>query len=355
MSNFSLPGPSLRSDRQEHVVADPERPRLLLKSVPDEGDVLARLRNRHVVSARHFDPSLLVQLFRLAARYEAGELADSYPMRHKVLGNLFLDASPSSESAALNSAWLRLGGSLLSIDEPVEQLRKRHHATDEVAELGNNYADITVLRTPDPKSFQDILASFQVPVINAGDGANEHPVHALADLYTLFKWRPSLLLDEPPPDQRFRIAVIGDPYRTPTIRSFLLVLAHFPRAVERIVLLERLDPGFGPGQREELEQAGLRIETLKELLPVATDMEASRELFPEMDLIYVHQRPQVSLPRMKLIEAISHLQPEAIVLDADIQDDEVANQLNHSSHNGYFAQARGAVYLSMALLTAIMA
>ncbi len=355
MSNFSLPGPSSRSDRQEHVTADPERPRLLLEAMPDESDVLARLTNRHVVSARHFDRSLLGQLFRLAARYETGELADSYPMCYKVLGNLFLDASHLTGSVALNSAWLRLGGSLLSIDEPVEQIRRRHHAADEVAELCSNYADITVLRTPDPNSLQDMLSSFRVPVINAGDGANEHPVHAMADLYTLFKWRPSLLLDEPPADQRLQIAIIGDPYRTRTIRSFLLLLAHFPKAVERIVLLERLEPGFGPGQREELEQAGLRIETLKELLPVATDMEASRVLLPEMDLVYVHQRPQVSLPRMKLIEAISHLKPEAMVLDADIEDDEVANQLNHSPHNGYFAQARGSVYVSMALFTAIMA
>ena len=355
MSNASLPGPSVRSDRQEHVVADPERPRLLLESVPDEGDVLALLKGRHVVSARHFDPPLLGQLFRLAARYQLGELADSHPMRHKVLSNLFLDGSHRTGELAFNSAWLRLGGSLLSIDEPVEQIRRRRQATDEVAELCNNYADLAVLRTLGPKSLQDMLTSFRVPVISAGDGANEYPFHAMADLYTLVKWRPSLLLDEPPADQRLQIAIIGDPYRTRTIRSLLLLLAHFPKAVERIVLLDRVEPGFGPEQREELEKAGLRIETLKKLFPVATDMEAGRVLLPEMDVVYVHQVAQPPMPRMKLIEAISYLKPEAMVLDPEIQDDEAAKQLNHSSHNGYFARARGAVFLSMALFTAILA
>ena len=138
MTDFSLPGPSVRSDRQEHVVADPERPRLLLEAIPDEGDVCARLRRRHVVSARQFDPPLLRQLFRLAARYELGELADTHPMRHKVLTNLFLDGSHRTGSLAFNSAWLRLGGSLLSIDQPVEQIKKRRHAADEVAELGRS-------------------------------------------------------------------------------------------------------------------------------------------------------------------------------------------------------------------------
>ena len=355
MSNFSLPGPSVRSDRQEHVVADPERPRLLLEAVPDEGDVLARLRRRHVVSARHFDPPLLGQLFRLAARYEVGELAESHPMRYKVLSNLFLDGSHRTGCLAFNSAWLRLGGSLLSIDQPVERIQRRRYATDEIAELGSNYAHITVLRTLDSKSFEDALNSFRVPVISAGDGANEHPVHAMADLYTLFKWRPSLLLDEPPADQRLQIAILGDPSRTRTIRSFLLLLAQFPKAVERIVLLERLEPGFGEGQREELEKAGLRIETLKNLFPVAADIEAGRMLLPEMDIIYVHQLPQVPMPRLKQIEAISYLKPEAMILDPEIQDDESATQLNHSFHNGYFAQARGSVYLRMALFTAIMA
>ncbi len=354
MSNSSLPGPSFRSDRQEHVVADPERPRLLLEAIAEQGEVLARLAGHHVVSARHFDPPLLAQLFRLAARYELGELADSHPMRFKVLSNLFLDGSHHTGSLALNSAWLRLGGSLLSIDEPVGQIQKRRRATDEVAELCSNYADITVLRTLEPKSFQEMLTSFRVPVINAGDGANEHPVQAMADLYTLFKWRPSLLLDEPPANQRLQIGIIGDPYRTRTIRSFLLLLAHFPKAVQRIVLLDRLEPGVGEGQRKELEKAGLRIETLKNLFPIATDMEADRVLLPEMDVIYVHQPQQVQTPRMKLIEAISYLKPEAMVLDPEIQDDEAAKQLNHSSHNGYFAQARGSIYLSMALFTAIM-
>ena len=125
--------------------------------------------------------------------------------------------------------------------------------------------------------------------------------------------------------------------------------------MERIVLLERVEPGFGPGQREELEASGLRIDTMKNLYPVAADMEAGRELFPEMDVIYVHQPQQVRMPRMKLIEAISYLKPDAMVLNPEIQDDEAATQLNHSSHNGYFAQARGAVYLAMALFTALMA
>ena len=276
-------------------------------------------------------------------------------MRFKVLSNLFLDGSHPTESLAFNSAWTRLGGSLLSIDEPIEQIQKRRHATDEVAELCSNYADITVLRTLDPKSFQDMLTSFRVPVINAGDGANENPVHAMADLYTLFKWRPSLLLDEPPADQRLQIGIIADPYRTRAVRSFLLLLAHFSKAVERIVLLARLEPGFGEAQREELEKAGLRIETLKNLFPVATDMEAGRALLPEMDLIYVHQPRQSPMPRMTLIEAISFLTPDAMVLDPEIQDDESARQLNHSSHNAYFAQARGSVYLRMALFAAIMA
>ncbi len=355
MNNSSLPGPAARSDRHEHVVADPERPRALLEAVPESADVLARLAGSHVISARHFDPLLLSQLFRLAAHYELGELTDSHPMRYKVLSNLFLDGSPCTGCPAFNSAWLRLGGSLLSIDEPVEKLRRRHNAADEVAELCNNYADVAVLRTLDPKSLQDMLTGFRVPVISAGDGANEYPFHAMADLYTLVKWRPSLLLDNPPPDERLQIALIGDPYRTRTMRSFLLLLAHFSEAVERIVLLERVEPGFGPGQREELEASGLRIDTMKNLYPVAADMEAGRELFPEMDVIYVHQPQQVRMPRMKLIEAISYLKPDAMVLNPEIQDDEAATQLNHSSHNGYFAQARGAVYLAMALFTALMA
>jgi aspartate carbamoyltransferase catalytic subunit len=121
------------------------------------------------------------------------------------------------------------------------------------------------------------------------------------------------------------------------------------------VLLQRLDPGFAEGQREELEQAGLRVQTVRELYTMAaTDMEAARELLPTLDLVYVHNLQHMHVPRMKIVEGAALLRPHTMILDPEIQNEEVANHFNDSPHNGYFAQTRGSVYLRMALYSAIM-
>jgi aspartate carbamoyltransferase catalytic subunit len=354
MTDSTLPGPDSRVIRQEHPVADTERARLLLESIPDDPETLARLHRRHVVSSRHFDAALLKQVLRLAARYELGELKGTHPMRCKVMSTLFLDRSQCAGRLAFNAAWLRLGGSLLDFEGTLEQLMTRRFAVEEMVELCNSYADITILRTGDSETFHEMLPRFGVPVINAGDGVGEHPTHAMADLYTLFKWRPALLQDDPPADQRLTIAIVGDPSRTRTIRSFLRMLACFPKAVERVVLMQRLEHGFAAGQREELESAGLRIETLNELCPVATDMEVARELIPALDLMYVHQLQTVHVSRMQVVESIALLKPEAMVLSPERQSDEAAYLLSDSPHNGYFAQARGSVFVRMAVFAAVV-
>ena len=353
MTDSTLPNPNSRSRYKEHPAAEPERARILLESIADEPDVLAGMRRRHVVSLRHFDAPLLKQLMRLAARYEVGELKGAHPMRCKVLSNLFLDRSQCPGRLAFNAAWLRLGGSLLDFEGTVEQMMSRRYAPDEIAEICNSYADAVVLRTGDSDTLYDMLPRFRIPVINAGDGANEHPTHAMADLYALSKWRPALLQDDPPADQRLTIAILGDPSRTRTIRSFLRMLACFPKAVERVVLLARLEHNFADGQREELESAGLRLETLKDYYSVATDMEIARQIFPSVDLLYIHQLQIGHVARMKVVESVALFKPEAMVLSPEMQIEEAAHLLNDSPHNGYFAQARGSVYVRMAVFASI--
>jgi aspartate carbamoyltransferase catalytic subunit len=354
MADPTLPGPDMRVARQEHPVAEPGRAAALLKSIPDDSAALARLRGRHVISSADFDAPLLRQVMRLAARYEVGELQGTHPMGSKVLSNLFMDRSQCPGRLAFNAAWLRLGGSLLDFEGTVEQIMGRRYAPEEIAELCSSYADVVVLRTGDSETFDDMLPRFRLPVINAGDGTRDYPAHGMADLYTLFKWRPALLAEDPPADQRLTVAIIGDPSRTRTIRSFLRMLAYFPKAVERVVIMQRLEHAFAAGQREELEAAGLRIQIIGDLLPTATDMELARKLIPEVDLMYVHPLQVVHVSRLRILESIALFKPEAMVLSPDMQNEEAAHLLNDSPHNGYFPQVRGSVFVRMAVFAAVV-
>lgn len=354
MQALPLVGPDQQPPRQEHPAASPERLKPLIESIREEPEQLARLLRRHLTSIRELDAPLVRQLMRLAARYEAGEMKGTHPMRCRILSNLFMDRTHCTGRLSFNAAWLRLGGSLLQFDQNVDQILARRHAPDEIAELCNSYADMALLRTGDTETFEEMLPLFKVPVINAGNGSDEHPSHALADFYMLAKWRPELLQENPPENSRLSVGIVGDPIRTRSLRSFLRLLALFPRAVDRVVLMQRLDPGVADSQLQELAQAGLQIQSVQELYPVATDMEAARELLPTLDLIYVHHLKHVQIHRLKIVEAATLLSPHAMILDPEIHNEEVANRFTNSPHNGYFGQARGSVYVRMALFAAIM-
>jgi aspartate carbamoyltransferase catalytic subunit len=354
MTDTSPTSPGAASTRREHLVAAPERSRVILEAFPDDPGRLARLRGQHVLSIGDYDAPLLRQLMRLAARYEGKELAGEQPMRGRILSSLFMDEPACSGRLSFKSAWLRLGGAVLDAENYARQILSQRYTPEEVAELCNNYSDIAVLRTEDADSFHDMLPRFRVPVINAGDGAGEHPSHAMGDLYTLCKWRPELFGERPPEQGRLTIALLGDPSRTRTLRSFLRLLGRFPQAVERVILYSRVAQGFAPGQREELEQAVIRVDTLAERYPLATDMEIARELVPTLDLIYVHFVQSAQVRRLQIVESLSLLKPEAMVLSPQIPTAEAAHLLNDSAANGYFAQARGAVHVRMALFSAIL-
>jgi len=354
MTDATLPGPALENPRREHSVAAPGRARELLSRIPDEPATLDRLRGRHVLGMSDFDAPLLRQLMRLAARYEVGDVADTSTMRCKVLSSLYLDLPYCTGRLSFNTACMRLGGSLLDLDGTATQILRRRYAPEEIAELCNGYSDVALVRAADAESFQDMLPHFRVPVINAGSGAGEHPSHAMADLYTLCKWRPGLFCGEASSEERLTIALVGDPSRTRTLRSFLRMLTRFPEVVERVVLASRLEHGFATGQREELAQAGIRVETLAELYPMATDMEIARDLLPATDLFYVHQVQTTHVRRMQIVESLALFKPEAMILAPDMQSEEASHLLNDSPFNGYFAQARGSVFVRMALLTGIL-
>jgi aspartate carbamoyltransferase catalytic subunit len=356
MSTSPLPGPVTRSSHQEHPVAQKARVEALLERIPQDAATLSQLAGRHLLSIAPMTPALLGQVFRLAARFELGQVDLDHPMRGKILSNVFLDNSHNHTRLSFNSAWLRLGGSLLNFEKSIDEITGHRHAADELAELCSNYGDIAVLRTDEHHhhALEEMVETFRVPVINAGSGHDEHPTNAMADLYTLFKWRPELLQDEGDAPRRLQIGVFGDAARTRTIRSLLLGLVTFRHAIERVVFFQRLDRMFEPGQREALAQAGLTVQTVQELMPLASKMHAYEKLLPEMDVMYVHNLHPSQYSRMELIQGIKHLKPDCMVFNPHIQSQEFSDFLNNGPHNAYFAQARGGVFVRMALFSAIM-
>ncbi len=321
-------------------------PKALLKFIEEDGDVLKALTSQHIISSDQFNREVILQLFRLAAKYESNPQRFSTPLQGKLLISAFYEPSTRTR-LSFESAWHRLGGDIMSITDRTTTGIAKGESLQDVAEMFNNYGDCVVLRDNDENSVKYMMESLRIPIINAGNGFDEHPTQALSDLYTIFKWRPSLLnivMD----NQRVRVGIIGVPNKMRTVRSLLKLFTHFSDFIADITIIhsEDNDEIFDEGQKEQLEDIGISISVTRKL----------DECLPHLDIVYINaiawmgDDAETFGDRFQL-NRNSPLKREAIVLHPLARGDELSTDLDATPHNWYFAQARGAVFLRMALLT----
>jgi aspartate carbamoyltransferase catalytic subunit len=325
-----------------------ERPRDLLDAIDEDLTPLLNLAQRPVVSASQFTREQLLQLSRLAARYETQPQMITRPLTGKILVSAFYEPSTRTR-LSFESAWHRLGGDIMSITDPASTGIAKGESLYDVGEMLNHYGDLVVLRDSDAHAVYEMLESLRIPIINAGNGTNEHPTQALADIYTLLKWRPALCAAEIEPGLRVRIGIIGVPGRMRTIHSLLILLGLFASAFSEIVLITNEKQPFAEGQREELERAGLNIS-------ISPDLDGE---LPDLDVIYINTIAWVGDDYEELgghyrLDRSSPLKADAIILHPLARGQELPRELDDTPHNWYFAQARGAVFMRMALLSSIL-
>jgi len=325
-----------------------ERPRKLLDVIEEDLTPLLDLIQRPVVSASQFTREQLLQLARLAARYETQPQLISRPLTGKILISAFYEPSTRTR-LSFESAWHRLGGDIMSITDPASTGIAKGESLHDIGEMLNHYGDLVVLRDSDRGAVYEMLESLRIPIINAGNGTDEHPTQAMADIYALLKWRPSFCLPDTDVADRIRIGIVGVPGRMRTIHSLLELLALFAGAIEEIVIISDQDEPFFPGQQEELEEAGLTLR-------LASDLQ--QEL-PALDVIYINTIAWVGDDYEELgsryrLDSSSPFKKDAIILHPLARGSELPRELDATPHNWYFAQARGAVFMRMALLSSMM-
>ncbi|MDF2179433.1 aspartate carbamoyltransferase [Aliiglaciecola sp. CAU 1673] len=338
----------IQFDRSRPDVHGDAHPKKLLRAIVEDGDHLTRLSDQHIYSADQFDRNTLLQLFRLAAKYEANPDRFSSSLNGQILISAFYEPSTRTR-LSFESAWHRLGGDIMSITDRSTTGIAKGESLRDVAEMFNNYGDCVVLRDSKEVSVREMMSSLRIPIINAGNGTDEHPTQALADLYTIFKWRPSLVEETPP--QPLDICIVGLPAKMRTVRSLLKLLCVFPQCFSRVTIIndKNAEEMFSEGQLAQMEEAGLNVRTCDDLY----------EVLPQADVVYINAISWEGdtfkqYGKRYGLDQDSPLKADAIILHPLARGEELSTSLDNTSHNWYFSQARGAVFLRMALLTCLV-
>lgn len=301
---------------------------------------------QHILEVRQFDRELLDQLFdRATARRQEVEAGGSQRLHGRILATLFYEPSTRTR-LSFESAMLRLGGQILSSEMAGETSSAAKGETiEDTIRIVESYADAIVMRHPEAGSADAAAAVASVPILNAGDGAREHPTQALLDVYTL--QREFGRIDD------LTVALVGDLRYGRAPRSLALLLARATSC--RLILVAPPQIDMGPDILDELDSAGTEYRVERELDAALSDADA----------VYMTrvQKERFSDPaeyesaRGSYRFTTGHLQQmrqDAVLLHPLPRVDEIEPDVDRDPRAAYFRQAQNGVHIRMALLDLLL-
>jgi aspartate carbamoyltransferase catalytic subunit len=137
----------------------------------------------------------------------------------KIIATLFYEPSTRTR-LSFESAAKRLGANVITVASGETSSLSKWESLEDNAIINAMYADIVVIRHPESGSAEVTAKTIQKPVINAGDGGNEHPTQALLDTYTILKEKGRL--------ENLKIAMVWDLKYGRTTHSLAYLLSLFP-------------------------------------------------------------------------------------------------------------------------------
>ncbi len=182
---------------------------------------------RHVTSINDLDNDEIEQVFALADRYLDRLKDTAHPHRigestdvakGAILASLFYEPSTRTR-LSFEAAMIRLGGKAIGSADPATSSAAKGESLADTVRVASNYADVLVIRHPRDGAAKLAAEYADVPIINGGDGAHEHPTQTLCDLFTLRRENKQL--------KNLNVAVSGDLKGSRTIHSFVYALARF--------------------------------------------------------------------------------------------------------------------------------
>jgi len=178
---------------------------------------LSTLKGKDIISALQFERGEVEKLFQLAEqlRKEINEKSVLDYAKGKIMATVFFEPSTRTK-LSFQFAMVRLGGEVIDFEVSASSLAKGETDIDTLRIIDGYDPDVIVLRQSKPHFPEQIAGMIKAPIINAGDGPNEHPTQALLDVYTI--WRELGKVDG------LTIGIMGDlKYgRTPSSLSYLL-------------------------------------------------------------------------------------------------------------------------------------
>jgi len=301
-----------------------------------------KFKGRDIISIKDFTRKEIDYILKTAEAIEPLAKSGSDMLHGKMLATLFFEPSTRTR-LSFEAAMHKLGGSAIGFAKPeISSVKKGENLADTIRVV-ENYADVIALRHPLEGAARLAAEFAQIPIINAGSGAEEHPTQALLDLYTILKEKNQI--------DRLNIALVGDLRYGRTVHSLAYALSLYD------VKLHLISPELLRMRREVLEAIRKKIEVAEK-----TDME---EALPEIDVLYVTRIQKERFADMAEYakvkgaykidcDVLENVKKDLVIMHPLPRVDEIADEVDATPHARYFQQVWNGIVVRMALLALIL-
>jgi len=292
-----------------------------------------------IISIRDFQVGDFEKIFNLAEEME-GAIKKAKPVltQRKVAATLFFEPSTRTR-LSFQSAAKRLGCEVIDFQDPSASSMAKGETFTDTIKIVDGYSDVIIIRHKLEGSARLAAKIAQAPVINAGDGGNQHPTQTILDLYTIRKLKGDI--------RKQKIALFGDLKHARTMRSLLYALSMYK---SKIVLIAPKGLEMESAMIREAEKRfKVRIEQRKR-----TDVS-------DVDVLYVcriqkerffdkYEAEKVQREFRVTKDILRNAKKDLVVLHPLPKIDEIAPEVDSDPRARYFEQAQFGVPIRMALL-----
>lgn len=301
------------------------------------------LYQKHIISIPELTRSELELIVETAGNLKATPNPEL--LKNKVVASCFFEPSTRTR-LSFETAIQRLGGTVIGFDNGGNtSLAKKGETLADSVQVISSYVDAYVMRHPQEGAAR-LASEFSngVPVINGGDGANQHPTQTLLDLFSIYETQGRL--------DNLNVAFVGDLKYGRTVHSLTQALAKFNNVKFFFIAPEVLAmPDY---ICEELDEAGIEYTIMQDMETAIPELDilymtrVQKERFDESE--YAHIKSAYILSANNLVEARENLK----VLHPLPRVDEITVDVDKTPHAYYFQQAENGVYARQALLALVL-
>ena len=299
------------------------------------------LKDRSLISIYDYTPEEICHILDIAEDFEKNRLQNL--LNGRVIASLFFEPSTRTR-LSFETAIQLLGGNVIGFSSTAGTSVQKGESLKDTIMMVASYADLIVMRNPVDGSARYASEVSKVPIINAGDGSNQHPTQCLLDLYSIRKTQGTL--------ENLEITMVGDLKYGRTVHSLVQAMCNFNAKFNFVSPVELKMPST---VIQYIKNAGLEYHeytSLEEVIPhsdIIYMTRVQRERFPD-PLEYEKVKNSYILRN----EMLENSKPNCRILHPLPRVNEIHTDVDANPKAYYFQQAQNGLFVRQALIAAIL-